>query len=80
VNALKLYFWPPRLPASEKEKKWKNRAVPRMFVKSEGGVGFERGGGGRRRGACRLLEKGPRVRVDSPVSLLASIGTYSVAS
>jgi hypothetical protein len=79
MNALKLYFWPPRLPASEKEKKVKNRAMPRMFVESEGGVGFEREGG-RRRGACRLLEKGPRGRVDSPVSLLASIGTYSVAS
>jgi hypothetical protein len=23
MNALKLYFWPPRLPASEKEKKVK---------------------------------------------------------
>jgi hypothetical protein len=60
-----------------------------MFVKSKGGVGFEREGG-RRRGACRLLErdlkvvsivrKGPQGRVDSPVSLSASIDTYSVAS
>jgi hypothetical protein len=36
--------------------------MPRMFVESKGGVGFEREG---RRGACRLLEKGPRGRVDS---------------
>jgi hypothetical protein len=51
-----------------------------MFVESEGGVGFERGGRRKEERSVSIVRKGPRGLVDSPVSLSASIGTYSVAS
>jgi hypothetical protein len=51
-----------------------------MFIKSKGGVGFKREEKRKKKRSVSIVRKRPRGHVDSPVSLSASISTYSVAS
>jgi hypothetical protein len=52
----------------------------RTFVKSKGGVGFEKKERRKKEKSVSIVKKGPRGYVDSPVSLSAFIDIYSVAS
>jgi hypothetical protein len=47
-----------------------------MFIKSKGGVGFERKERRKKKRSVSIVRKRPRGRVYSPVSLSASIDTY----